>query len=244
MATRVAILSDIHGNLHALDAVLGDVERQGVEEVWCLGDLVGYGPRPNECVAAVRGRAEPVLCGNHDLAVLGALDLAEFSADAAAAARWTQGVLAEEARAWLAGLEPAAVRPEAELYHGSPRDPVWDYVISEQIAVQSLQLTTAPVVLVGHSHVALAVEWDGRDVAGGLAPAGTTVDLAAGRWLLNPGSVGQPRDGDPRAAWLLIDFGAGRAAFRRVQYPIAETQAELAERGLPPTLAARLEHGV
>lgn len=244
MATRVAVLSDIHGNLHALDAVLADVEREGVDELWCLGDVVGYGPRPNECAAAVRGRARLCLCGNHDLAVLGALDLAEFSPDAAAAARWTQGVLADDARAWLDGLSPSGSVPGAELFHGSPRDPVWDYVLSEQIAVESLELTTAPVLLVGHSHVALAVGWDGRDVTGGLAPAETTVDLGTGRWLLNPGSVGQPRDGDPRAAWLEIDFGAGRAAFRRVPYPITETQAELEERGLPPALAARLEHGV
>ncbi len=224
--------------------MLTDVERERVDELWCLGDVVGYGPRPNECVAAVRDRVELALCGNHDLAVLGVLDLAEFSADAAVAARWTQGVLDDDGREWLGRLEPAATRPEAELYHGSPRDPVWDYVISEQIALQSLELTSAPLVLVGHSHVAVAVACDGDGVAGGLAPAETTVDLAAGRWLLNPGSVGQPRDGDPRAAWLLIDFGAGRAAFRRVPYPIAETQAELAGRGLPPALAARLQHGV
>jgi predicted phosphodiesterase len=241
---RIAVLSDIHANLHALEAVLADIDREGVDEVWCLGDVVGYGPRPNECVDLVRARADLCLCGNHDLAVLGSLDIAEFSGDAAAAARWTQGEIGDDQAAWLRGLAPSGARGEAELFHGSPRDPVWDYVLSEEVARACLEATTAPVVLVGHSHVALALSLQDGRVGGGLAPAATDTDLASARWLLNPGSVGQPRDGDPRAAWVLIDDGARRGTFRRVPYPIEQTQSEIRDRGLPAALAARLAHGI
>jgi diadenosine tetraphosphatase ApaH/serine/threonine PP2A family protein phosphatase len=241
---RVAILSDIHANLHALEAVLADVDAESVDELWCLGDVVGYGARPNECCDLVRARADVALCGNHDLAVVGRLSLADFSGDAGLAARWTQGVLGADRRDWLAGLSPQADRPQAQLFHASPRDPVWEYVLSEDAAVDGLRATTAAVVLVGHSHVALAVGWDGTKAVGGLAPAGAEPELAGRRWLLNPGSVGQPRDGDRRAAWLLIDFAAGRAAFRRVEYDVAATQEEIRAAGLPNALAARLAHGL
>ena len=241
---RVAVISDIHSNLHALEAVLADIEREAPDEIWCLGDVVGYGPRPNECVDLARERARLSLCGNHDLAVIGTIDVADFSGDAGAAALWTRTVLGEEQAAWLRTLAPQAVQPGVELFHGSPRDAVWDYVLTEHIALISLLETEAPVVLVGHSHVALGIGWDGSSLLGGLAPAGTEIDLTGRRWLLNPGSVGQPRDGDPRAAWLLIEVDAGRAAFRRVPYPIERTQAEIRERGLPDALAARLAHGV
>jgi diadenosine tetraphosphatase ApaH/serine/threonine PP2A family protein phosphatase len=241
---RVAVVSDIHSNLHALEAVLADIRTEEPEEIWCLGDVVGYGPHPNECVEAIRDVAALSLCGNHDLAVLGAIDVAGFSGDAGTAARWTQTVLREPEAEWLRSLEPLAERGAAQLFHASPRDPVWDYVLSEEVALACLQQTTAPLVLVGHSHIALAIGWDGTELAGGLAPAGTEVELGERRVLLNPGSVGQPRDGDPRAAWLLIDEAAGRAAFRRVPYPIDEAQAAIRARGLPDALAARLAHGV
>ena len=208
------------------------------------GDVVGYGPRPNECIDRVRAIAALSLCGNHDLAVLGTIDIAEFSGDAGAAAVWTRGVLGDEQRDWLSGLQPTAERNGVELFHGSPRDPVWDYVLTDEVALASFQRTSAPLVLVGHSHVALAIALVGEHLEGGLAPAATTVELDATRWLLNPGSVGQPRDGDPHAAWLLIDSDARRATFRRVPYAIEQTQAEIQEEGLPPALAARLTHGI
>jgi diadenosine tetraphosphatase ApaH/serine/threonine PP2A family protein phosphatase len=241
---RIAVLSDIHSNLHALDAVLADIVREQPDELWCLGDVVGYGPRPNECVDRIREAASLSLCGNHDLAVLGTIDIAEFSGDAGTAAVWTRGVLGNEQREWLQGLEPTAERDAVELFHGSPRDPVWDYVLTDEIALASFERTTAPLVLVGHSHVALAISLVGGELGGGLAPATTTVELDATRWLLNPGSVGQPRDGDPHAAWLLIDSDAGRATFRRVPYPIEQTQAEMYKEGLPLALAVRLTHGI
>jgi diadenosine tetraphosphatase ApaH/serine/threonine PP2A family protein phosphatase len=241
---RVAVLSDIHANLLALEAVLADVDAEGVDELWCLGDVVGYGARPTECCDLVRARADLALCGNHDLAVVGRLSLADFSGDAGLAARWTQGVLGAEQRDWLAGLEPLAERPQAQLFHASPRDPVWEYVLSEEAAIAGLRATTADVVLVGHSHVALAIGWDGENAIGGLAPGGAEPELAKRRWLLNPGSVGQPRDGDRRAAWLLIDFASGRAAFRRVQYDVGGTQEQIRAAGLPGPLAGRLAHGL
>ncbi|HET7566802.1 MAG TPA: metallophosphoesterase family protein [Gaiellaceae bacterium] len=240
---RVAVVSDIHANLAALEAVLADVDAAAVDELWCLGDLVGYGPRPSECCAEVAGRAAICLAGNHDLAVRGTLDLHEFSGDAAAAASWAQRVLSDEARAYLDGLEPSGEREGVALYHGSARDPVWEYVLSDEAAEATLALAGTPIVLVGHSHAALvAGERDGA-LAGGLAPDGTEIDLEDGRYLLNPGSVGQPRDGDPRAAWLLLDLDARRASFRRVEYDVARTQREIRDQGLPEMLAARLAFG-
>lgn len=240
---RVAAISDIHGNAHALDAVLADVDRERPDAVWCLGDLVGYGPRPNRCTRLVAAHADLCLAGNHDLGVLGTIAITEFSPDAAASARWTRAVLEPEARDYLAGLEPSATRSRAELFHASPRDPIWEYVVSADAAEAALAATTASVVLVGHSHVALAIlDADGA-ISGGLAPAGEEIELGRGRWLLNPGSVGQPRDGDPRAAWLLLDFRAGRASFHRVDYDVAATQREIRERGLPEGLATRLDLG-
>jgi len=241
---RVAVVSDIHSNLHALEAVLANIRTEGPDEIWCLGDVVGYGPYPNECVEAIRAASALSLCGNHDLAVLGAIDVEDFSGDAGTAARWTRTVLREPQADWLRELDPLAERGDAQLFHGSPRDPVWDYVLSEDVARTCLEQTTAPIVLVGHSHIALALGWDGGEIEGGLAPAGMEVELGERRVLLNPGSVGQPRDGDPRAAWLLIDEEAGRAAFRRVPYSIEETQTAIRARGLPDALAARLAHGV
>lgn len=243
---RVAVISDIHGNAHALDAVLAAIDAERVDQVWCLGDLVGYGPQPNRCTLAAAAHADICLAGNHDLGVLGSIAIDEFSPDAAASARWTRSVLEPEAREFLASLQPRRSTPRAELVHASPRDPVWEYVLSAEAAEAALVGTDTQVVLVGHTHVALAVlqaGGQGGSISGGLAPAGKEVDLAKGRWLLNPGSVGQPRDGDPDAAWLLLDFRAGRASFRRTRYDIAATQAEIRERGLPENLAKRLDLG-
>jgi predicted phosphodiesterase len=240
---RVAIISDIHANYHALEVVLAAIEAEAPDEVWCLGDLVGYGPRPNRCTRTVAARVSICLAGNHDLAVLGTLPIEDFSLDAAASAKWSADVLEPDAREYLESLKPLLRRPDAELYHASPRDPIWDYVLTEEGAAESLALTTAPLVLIGHSHVPLALTLENDLVVGGVAPGGTEVPLEDRRWLLNPGSVGQPRDGDPRAAWLLVDFDEKRASFRREEYPIEVTQAEILARGLPEMLAIRLATG-
>jgi predicted phosphodiesterase len=244
LSRRVAVISDVHGNRHALDAVLAAIAAEEPEEIWCLGDLVGYGPQPNECCEIVAARADLCLVGNHDLVVLGSLDVADFAGDAAAAARWTQSVLGDDARAWLSGLHPSArVGDEVELFHGSARDPVWEYVLSEEAAWWTLQATQTPLVLVGHSHVPLTLRLAEKSVDGGVAVGGAAVDLSGARWLLNPGSVGQPRDGDARAAFLLLEVGE-RATFHRVPYPIERTQAEMREAELPEPLIERLSHGV
>jgi predicted phosphodiesterase len=239
---RVAVISDVHANYHALEAVLDEIDAAHVDAVWCLGDTVGYGPRPNDCCESVERRADVCLVGNHDLVVLGELTVSDFNDEAAAAALWTSQVLTQPSRTFLESLKPAGEADGADLFHASARDPVWEYVLTEEAARATLELSDADLVLVGHSHVALALTLDGSGVSGGLASGGAEYELN-GRWLLNPGSVGQPRDGDSRAAWLLLDLQRRFASFRRVAYSIEETQSEMRERGLPRALAARLEHG-
>jgi diadenosine tetraphosphatase ApaH/serine/threonine PP2A family protein phosphatase len=241
---RIALLSDVHGNLPAFEAVLADIDSEAPEEIWCLGDLVGYGAQPDACVELAQDRCDLCLAGNHDLVVLGKIDSDAFMGEAAAAAAWTSGVLEPDMREFLCTLAPRADVEGAQLYHGSPLDPIWDYVLSEPTARRSFAATSAPLVLVGHSHVALGISAGTGRPRGGAAPAGTELELGGERLLLNPGSVGQPRDSDPRAAWLLIDKGAGRARFRRTTYPVERTQTEMRERGLPEALAARLSYGV
>jgi diadenosine tetraphosphatase ApaH/serine/threonine PP2A family protein phosphatase len=241
---RVCVVSDIHGNLHAFDAVLEAISADAPDEIWCLGDLVGYGPRPNECCVLARERTDLCLVGNHDLAILGRIGLEDFTPDAAASATWTMRELDDEARAFLDPLDAAAEREGVGLFHASPRDPVWEYVLTVEAAAAGMLAAPTPLTLVGHSHLALAFSLSGTKLAGDLAPDGTEIDLGGGgRLLLNPGSVGQPRDGDPRAAYLVLDLDAGRATFRRVPYAVERTQEEIRERGLPEALAERLEGG-
>ena len=240
---RVAVVSDIHSNLRALEAVLEAIDADAPDELWCLGDLVGYGPRPNECCALVAERATVCLAGNHDLAIVGTIDLDEFHGDAAIAARLNREALTPESHAYLDRLEPQGTAHGVALYHGSARDPVWEYVLSDEAALATLALADAPLVLVGHSHVALQIAASQDEANGGLAPAGAVVELGDAPTLLNPGSVGQPRDGDPRAAYLLLDLGAHRAEFRRVEYDIPRTQNEMKDAGLPRFLAGRLALG-
>ena len=240
---RVAVISDIHANLPALEATAEAIDDEGPDQIWCLGDLVGYGPHPNECCAWVQEHAAVCLSGNHDLGVIGALPLDDFAGDAAAAARWAQSVLAPDAREYLAGLSSSSVVDGVGVYHGSPRDPVWEYVLSWEAARDAIHDSGTDVTIVGHSHVPLAIpQRDGPE--GGHAPGGTEIELAGTRWLLNPGSVGQPRDGDAGAAWLVLDLDRRRASFRRTPYDVARVQEAIRAVGLPEALAERLTHGV
>jgi diadenosine tetraphosphatase ApaH/serine/threonine PP2A family protein phosphatase len=220
------------------------VRKEAVDEIWCLGDIVGYGPQPNRCVEEARARSDLCLLGNHDLAAIGDVDLSSFSPDAATSARWTIDVLEPEALEYLRSLEPKGEREGVELFHASPRDPIWEYVLSEPAARAALEMTTGRLVLVGHSHIPIALRLsDGNALAGGLAKGGSEIELDEGRWLLNPGSVGQPRDGDPRAAYLLVDLERWTAQYRRIPYNIRATQSEIRKAGLPEALAERLEVG-
>jgi predicted phosphodiesterase len=241
---RVAVISDIHGNRHAYEAVLDDARGAGAAEVWCLGDVVGYGGDPNGCVDLTRDHAAICLAGNHDLAVTGGLGLEEFSHGAAVSARWTRDVITDENRAYLKALRPEGVEGEFGLFHASPRDPIWEYVLSDDAAEQCLDAAPQRVCFVGHSHVALAFTRDaGGPTTGALREHGRTADLREREWLLNPGSAGQPRDGDPRAAWLLLDVEQGTAQWQRTRYDIAGAQDAIRAAGLPDSLADRLGYG-
>jgi diadenosine tetraphosphatase ApaH/serine/threonine PP2A family protein phosphatase len=241
---QVAIVSDIHGNRHAFEAVLADVRNTGARELWCLGDVVGYGADPDDCCALARRHAAVCLAGNHDLAVTGELPLDEFSRGAALAARWTQEVIADEHLEWLRSLRPQGAEDGVGLYHASPRDPVWEYVLSALLAELCLDAAPERVCLVGHSHVALSFQRpEGEPATGTARRGGEAADLGAGEWLLNPGSVGQPRDGDARAAWLLLDTAGWRAQWRRIEYDVAGAAAAIRAARLPDSLAERLEYG-
>ncbi|MGN6257460.1 MAG: metallophosphoesterase family protein [Solirubrobacterales bacterium] len=244
---QVAVLSDIHSNRQALEAVLAAVDEAGVDELWCLGDMVGYGADPDACTALVRERCRTSLAGNHDLAVLGALDIATFSEGAAAAVEWTRENVNEETLDFLASLDPAGSREGVGLFHASPRDPVWEYVLAADQAEAGFEAMEERVGLIGHSHVALFfVNPPGTRpgyAQGAQAADGDEIELAEGEWLLNPGSVGQPRDGDPRAAWLELDIEAWTARWHRVEYDVEAAAAAIRAAGLPASLADRLEAG-
>lgn len=244
---RVAAITDIHANLPSLEAVLAAIEASGADEIWCLGDVIGYGAEPDECADLVREHCTLCLVGNHDLAVLGALDIAAFSEAAAAAVAWTRANVAARTLEMLRELEPTGSRQGVALFHASPRDPVWEYVLSAEQADANLDAHEAQVALIGHSHISLffvrrASEVQG-EVRGAEAGDNTLLELGADRWLLNPGSVGQPRDGDPRAAWLELDLSLGAARFHRVEYDTERTAAAIVAAGLPRRLADRLKVG-
>jgi diadenosine tetraphosphatase ApaH/serine/threonine PP2A family protein phosphatase len=244
---RAAVLSDIHSNRHAFETILAAVEEAGVDQVWCLGDLVGYGAEPDACTALARERCDLCLVGNHDLALLGALDISTFSEAAAAAVEWTRQEASEETLEFLATLEPAASQNGVGLFHASPRDPVWEYVLSTDQAEAGLDAQEERVGLIGHSHIALffmRAPGVRRGYAqGAQATEGAEIEIAEGEWLLNPGSVGQPRDGDSRAAWLELDTERWLARYHRVEYDIEGAAAAIRAAGLPDVLAERLEVG-
>jgi diadenosine tetraphosphatase ApaH/serine/threonine PP2A family protein phosphatase len=244
---HLAIVSDIHSNHPALEAVLASCDEQGVDAVWCLGDIVGYGAHPDECARTVSERCELSLVGNHDLAVLGELEVSAFSPAAAAAVEWTRSNSSPETIEYLRGLPPSDESHEIGLYHASPRDPVWEYVLYMDQAAECIKVQSGRVSLIGHSHVALffgAPEGgDDDSLRGSHAESGTRLEVGSGRWLLNPGSVGQPRDGDPRAAWLELDTDAWTATYHRVEYDIDTAAEAIESAGLPPQLARRLYVG-
>ncbi len=243
---RVALLSDVHANLPALEAVLRHAEaQQALDQVWSLGDLVGYGPHPNECLALLRRYPFVSVAGNHDLAATGDLDTTEFNPDAAAAVAWTARRLTEDERVFLHGLPLVRFEDEFTLVHGSLRHPVWEYILRPETAQAHLARQQTRYSLVGHTHVPmLAVEPAPHQPPVLHWPEdGETVALAEQRLIINPGGVGQPRDGDPRAAYAVLDLAARTVTFHRVPYEIARTQQAMQEAGLPPWLILRLAYG-
>lgn len=243
---RYAVFSDVHGNLEALETVLDDAARHAPDAYVCLGDVVGYGPNPNECVARVRSLGGEVLAGNHDLAAVGAADLDTFTPLARTAIEWTMTVLSDDARRFLGSLPLRVETPAFLAVHGSPRDPVEEYILGLPTALAVFTETAFTLCLVGHSHVpgAFVRGRDGRVGARTLRPKEAVRLSRTSRYIINVGSVGQPRDGDPRASYLLLDADRRTATLRRLDYPIAETQAKMAARGLPETLAQRLSAGL
>jgi diadenosine tetraphosphatase ApaH/serine/threonine PP2A family protein phosphatase len=239
---RVAVLSDIHANIVALDAVLAAAGP--VDAVWQLGDVVGYGPEPDAVVDRLTAVGAVGVAGNHDLAALGGTEIDWFNPDAKAAMLWTRGRIGAATRTWLAALPTSRIEGGITLVHGSPRDPVWEYVTSIPVARANLAVLETPVGLHGHTHLPMAwADRDGRIDA--IAPGpGSSFRLDGKPALLNPGSVGQPRDGDPTASWLEIDTDAGLATWRRVAYDIGAVQAAMADAGLPARLAERLGLGL
>jgi predicted phosphodiesterase len=237
----VAVVSDIHGNIVALEAVLADAG--AVDAVWCLGDTVGYGPQPNACVRTVRDQPHAAVAGNHDWAAIGKIGIEEFNPYAAAAARWTSTQLSTEVKEYLGLLPQRRVEGEFTLVHGSPRDPIWEYVLDRRVAAANFQHFQTSYCLVGHTHVPSYFVQRGKEVEIAYAVAGQELELGEERTILNPGSVGQPRDRDPRAAYLLLDTGRRRAVWRRASYDIAATQRDMTAQRLPARLVERLTEG-
>lgn len=238
---RIAVLSDIHSNLAALDAVRADLPP--VDEVWALGDIVGYGPHPNEVIAGLQELGARSVMGNHDGAAIGTVDARDFNPDAALAIAWTARALDDNARAYLATLPEVRVDGALTAVHGSPRDPIWEYVVSASIARASFPAFETPICLFGHTHVPIVftdVDGDANVVQ---AVPGVPVLLNGHRAMVNPGSVGQPRDGNPQSSYCLLDTDAGQVDFRRVAYDIERTQRAMRGHDLPPRLVERLSYG-
>jgi predicted phosphodiesterase len=245
---RIGVISDVHSNLPALQAVLESIEAIGPEEIWCLGDVVGYGAQPDECTVLVGERCAVSLNGNHDLAVTGEIDAATFSETARAAVDWTRANASPQTLEFLAELAPEGAREGFGLFHASPRDPIWEYVLSLDQAEAGLDAQGERICLIGHSHVSLFFtrppSTGRKSFASGAQTAdGDLLELSEGEWLLNPGSVGQPRDGDPRAAWLELDTEEWTARYHRVAYDVVAAGAAILEAGLPASLAERLQIG-
>jgi predicted phosphodiesterase len=243
---RCAIIADIHANLAALTAVLLDVkQRGGVEEIWCLGDIVGYGPDPHDCIELLRQTNHICVAGNHDLAAVGQIDTAEFNPDAVAATEWTAGQLNSRDVSYLRSLPRVINRDDFTLVHGSPREPIWEYVLSISGARENFAYFKTKFCLLAHTHVPAAFSYDEGGACSFLQfnPDKELV-LEKARLIINPGAVGQPRDGDPRASYAIYDSNKNRFWLYRVPYDITATQARMVEKKLPMRLVARLSHGV
>ena len=242
----ILVISDVHANLQALEAVL-DAE-QDVDAIWCLGDLVDYGPSPNECIDVLRARGVLCIAGNHDRAATGDFDTSLFNRGARLCSEWTEQALTGDRKEFLRSLRPIRFMDNIQLVHGSPRDPIFEYVFNLSIAVANFDLFNADMCMVGHTHV--PVIFTRRDGADGrpeydvtVPEPGRPVTLKGVKSIVNPGGVGQPRDGDPRAAYMLLDPETLTVTLKRQSYDVAKTQELIRRARLPGSMADRLSYG-
>lgn len=240
---QVLVISDIHANLAAFEAVLADAKGLW-DKIWFLGDLIGYGPDPNECTALLREFDHVALSGNHDWAVLGKLDISSFNAEAKFAINWTREAITTETRTYLDALPSALVDGPFTLAHASPRQPVWEYILDPFTAAVNFEFFTTPYCLVGHTHVPVWFEkTPDCNVIPFVPQYGRPTHLNSNRLIINPGSIGQPRDSDPRAAYALLDTESMLWEYRRVSYDISKTQDKMRQHKMPSRLINRLEYG-
>ena len=242
---RVAVISDVHANLEALKRVLQFIDNHSVDALWCLGDIVGYGPEPEACVEILREQATIVLAGNHDLAVVGKIPLEAFNPVASEAILWQRQRLSQASKTWLATLSPRIDLSEITLAHGSPRSPIWEYVDRPEIALDNYDAFDSSICLIGHSHLALAwrllqSQGERKAMLATVAPGEALALGEQDKWLLNPGSVGQPRDHDPRASFAILDWEGRRWTWYRLTYDIESVESAIIQAGLPTMLGRRL----
>jgi predicted phosphodiesterase len=244
---RIAVLSDIHANLSALEAVASDLP--SVDEIWVLGDTVGYGPEPNEVIATLQAMGARSVLGNHDGAAIGTVDAAYFNPDARAAIEWTAEAIGPNARAYIATLPEVRRDGDLTAVHGSPRDPIWEYITGPEVAAANFGAFESRLCLFGHTHLPVVYRWVDGTVQSVLGLPGEAAPVNGARALLNPGSVGQPRDGLSDAAYAILTLNPGGEGdgetfeFRRVRYNVDRTQRLMRDAGLPARLAERLSYG-
>lgn len=241
---RILVISDIHANLTAFETVLNDAKGDW-EYVWCLGDVVGYGPDPNECVELLQTMPHLCLAGNHDWAALGRLDVRNFNPDARKAVDWTRNALKPQNVDYLEALPTTFVIGHYTLAHGSPREPVWEYILEPLIAALNFSHFETPYCLVGHTHQPVIFEQvnDQGDTEAVMPAYRSRRTLNGRRQIINPGSVGQPRDANPDAAYAILDDETNIWEHRRVRYDITAVQRRMRQHDMPERLIARLEHG-
>ena len=241
---RSLILADVHSNLEALNAVLADARSQGgFEDIWCLGDTVGYGPDPGACLTLIRSFQLRMVAGNHDHAAVNLRTTSDFNHDAQASTEWTAGRLSQEECQFLAGLPLSTTVDPFTLVHGSLRDPLSEYLLDQDSAMANFALMNSPYCLVGHSHIPFMCLESGEETEFIGFPCDQPISLGEQRTIINPGGVGQPRDRDPRPSYAIYDSEARTIERHRVTYDIKETQGKMEQAGLPRFLIERLDHG-
>ena len=242
---RYLIIGDIHGNLTAFETVLRDVNsRGGFNRIWCLGDLVGYGPEPHECIELLCQYDHLCVVGNHDWAAIGKMDTSEFNPIAAQACHWTSQQLTKGDREYLGNLPFTIVEDNFTLVHGSPREPIWEYILTVSTAQANFDYFETAFCLTGHTHVPVVFEYVDNAVNYDVLTGDASLVLGKRRLIINPGGVGQPRDGDSRASYAVYDSEGKTVDFYRIEYDIEATQEKMRQRELPLHLILRLSQGL